>query len=276
MTEMERVRKWGVVDQFLKRLGLQPGQGGGIRFLDNPTDEIDHLIARTGGRLPKLYASGQAQAGGVVGRVEENYLYSTRRFPLNTANNTISSGAVAAQDYNFFSFGFGDVGTQAGYFSIASLGYLQTNMASGGAIPNGRAFRMFDLGVSFNAGAKAADIAQLLDVCNLRFDKQGGALVIQHGPLIYWPGGVGVSGFAANSTTASTTTINVQNASNGLAALSNVRRFKSPRVLNANEKFMYVVTALASTPNSQTAVALSDFVEMRVGLFGQVLDAIAQ
>lgn len=246
-----------------------PG-GQKVSLLENPTEELIHDIGR--GRKPKLFGmAAPAEDGAVLGRVEENYLYSTRRFPLNTANNTIGAGAVAAQDYLYFTFGLGDIGTAAGYFSIANLTLQQTNMASGGKIPNGRGFRLFDLGISFNAQAVGADIAQMLDIANLRFEKQNSTLVVQHGPIKLWPGGTGMYGFAATTVAATT----LQSASNGMPALTNVRRFRSPRVLSANDQFQYVINAAAATPNSNTTVALSAFVEVTIWLFGQVLDKIA-
>jgi len=263
MNEMQRVRKWGVVDKFL----AQFAPGARVSLLENSSEELIHDLAR--GRKPRLHKMAAA-AGGVVGRLEENYLYYTRRFPLNTANNTIGSGAVAAQDYLYFTNGIGDQGSAAGYFSVANLTLQQTNMASGGKIPTGRGFQLFDLGVCFNAQAVASDIAQMLDVTNMRFEKQNQSLVVQHGPIKLWPGGCGIYGFAA--TTATTTTI--QAATNGMPALTNVRRYKNPRVLSANEQFQYVLNCAAATPNSNTTVALSAFLEVTIFLFGNVLDQI--
>jgi len=260
---MEKLKRSGALDSFLRRLG--PGAGR-VRVLENETEDLVEQLMR--GRKPKLYS--MAQGGGVQGRLEENYLYYTRRFPLNTANNTIGSGAVAAQDYLYFINGVGDQGSAAGYFSIANLTFQQTNMASGGKIPTGRGFAMYDLGVSFNAAAIPADIAQCLDVMNLRFEKQNQSLIIQHGQLKFWPGGTGLYGFA--TTTATTTTL--QGAANGVPAMTNVRRFRNPRTLSANEQFQYVINAAAATPNSNTTVALSAFVEITVWLFGWVLDKI--
>lgn len=242
--------------------------------LENSTDELEAGISR--GKKPKLFGygagpfGGQEQAGGVLGRLEDNYLYSTRRFPNNVANNTIGSGAVVSGDYPFFTNGVGDQGTTCGYFSIGNLTYQQTNMAPAGKIPQGRGFKMFDLAVSFNGAASASDIAQLLDSCNLRFQKQAGQLVVQHGPVILWPGGVGLAGFAA--TTATTTTI--AGATSGLPGLNNARRSRNPRILSANDDFSYIVNAAANLPNSNAVVALSAFVEMRVWLWGFVLDKI--
>lgn len=255
------------IRSFLGRMGIAPGQRG-VTILENPTEELVDGLER--GKKPKLYS--MADQGGVAGRLEENYLYYTRRFPNNTANNTIGSGAVTAQDYLFFINGIGDQGSAAGYFSVANLTLQQTNMASSGKIPTGRGFAMYDLGISFNAMAVPNDIAQLLDTCNLRFEKQNASLVIQHGPIKLWPGGTGLYGFA--STTATTTTI--QGATNGMPALTNVRRFRNPRILSSNEQFQYVIHADANLPRDNAAVALVGFVEVTIWLFGQVLDKIPQ
>jgi len=257
--------KGGAIRSFLDRFA--PGQR--VNLLENPTEELIHDLAR--GRQPRLF--GMAGNGGdaVLGRIEENYLYSTRRFPLNTTNNTIGAGAVAAQDYLYFTMGLGDQGGSAGYFSIANLTLQQTNMASGGKIPNGRGFRLFDLGVTFNAQAIGTDIAQMLDITNMRFEKQNSTLVVQHGPIKLWPGGTGIYGYAATTVAATS----LQAASNGMPALTNVRRFKSPRTLSANDQFQYVLNCASATPNSNTTVALGSFVEVTIWLFGQVLDKIA-
>jgi hypothetical protein len=261
MNGVQYAKKWGAVDSFLRRLG---GPGVAPAVIENESEDLIEQLAR--GRKPRLHR----MAGGVVGRIEENYLYYTRRFPLNTANNTIGSGPVVAGDYLYFINGVGDQGSAAGYFSIANLTLQQTNMASGGKIPTGRGFAMYDLGVTFNAAAAPGDISQCLDTMNMRFEKQNASLVIQHGPLKFWPGGTGLYGFA--TTTASTTTI--QGATNGMPALTNVRRFSQPRTLSANEQFQYVVNAAAATPNSNTTVALTGFVEITIWLFGRVLDSI--
>jgi hypothetical protein len=248
---------------FLARLGVDPRDPHGVRVLENGTEEIQHDLSR--GRKPKLHN----MAGGIA-RLEENYLYYTRRFPLNTANNTIGSGALAAQDYTYFTNGLGDAGSVAGYFSLTQLTLQQTNMASSGKIPMNRGFRLWDLGVSFNAGIIAADLVQCLDVMNLRFEKPGGSVVVQHGPIKFWPGGTGVYGFAA--TTATTTTL--QGSSSGMPAIANVRRFKQPRDIMPNDSFQYVINAAATMPNVNAAVALSAFVEVTVWMFGQVLDRL--
>jgi hypothetical protein len=268
MNAVQEVAREGLIDRWLSRRGLG---GRPLSVIGNPTEEILEDAHRGRPLRLELFGSQQRRKANLV-RKEENYLYSTRRFPLNTANNTIGAGAVAAQEYDFFGQGIGDSGTTHGYFSLSSLTPLQTNMDKGGKIPSGRGFAMFELAVSFNAQALGADIAQLLDVANLKYVKQGGAMTIEHGPIRNWPGGVGVAGYAS----AATTTINVERAGNGAPNLGSVRRFKQPRLLNANESFKYVVTAVANLPKSNTAVALSDFVEMSIWLFGWTYDRIPE
>lgn len=261
MQMTKEIRK--LTARFLERLNLDP-RGPGLHVLENPTEEIADGVHR--GRPPKLFGAGAQGQPLVAGRLEENYMYYTRRFPNNTANNTIGGGAVTAQDYLYFINGLGDPGTVAGYFSVANLTLQQTNMASGGKVPTGRGFRMFDIGVSFNTGAKVGDISQCLDTMNMRYEKQSGQLVLQHGSLKFWPGGTGIY---ANTTATATTA-----ASNGMPAITNVRRYRNPRIISANEQFQYVINAAAATPNNNTTVALTDFVEITIWLFGQVLDAI--
>lgn len=103
LNEVARAARDGLVARFLQRL---EGVGKRVSVLQNPTEELVHELAR--GRKPRLHK--MAGTGAVVGRVEENYLYYTRRFPLNTANNTIGGGAVTAQDYLYFTNGIGDQG----------------------------------------------------------------------------------------------------------------------------------------------------------------------
>lgn len=268
MNAIAEARKEGLVNRFLSTLGLGPRMA--MRVLDNPTEELEHKLFA--GKGLKIFGAG-AQAGPSRDvRVEENYLYSTRRFPLNTANNTIGAGAVAAGDYDFFGNGVGDVATSMGYFSLPNLTYLQTNIEKGGKIPKGKGYKLFELAVSFNAEAVGADIVQLMDTCNLRFDKGGGNFVVQHGPVALWPAGVGATGYAA--TTVAATSLQV--ASSGVPSLASVRRYKNPRILEPNDTFKYTVTAVANKPKDNVAVALGAFVEMRIWLFGYTFDVPAQ
>ncbi len=254
-------------EAFMSRLGHNQG----VAVFENPTEEL--IDARERGKSLRLHGMGMnpAQMYGVQGekdtRYEENYLYSTRRFPALTTSDTISTGLVSAGDYDFFGSGVGDAATTMGYYTAAggALTYLHTNMDRGGKIPSGRAFRLFELGISFNARARAADAAQLMDCLSLRFEKQGGQLVIQHGPVKLWPGGTGLTGFSTQS--------GESGMANGIASLSAVRRFKLPRELNANESFKYTLNAPSATRFVDgTAIALSAFVEVTIWLYGLVKD----
>lgn len=265
MNALQSAKKWGAVDSFLRRFP----DGRAPSIIEQPTEDLLWDLGR--GRKPKLHKMADA---GVVGRVEENYLYYTRRFPLNTTNNTIGGGALAAQDYLFFINGLGDQGSAAGYFSINNLTLQQTNMASGGKIPTGRGYQLFELGVTFNAAAAPGDIAQCLDVMNLRYEKQNASLTVQHGPLKFWPGATGLYGYAATTTTVAATTTTIANASNGMPSIANCRRWTQPRVLSSNEQFTYIINAAANTPNVNAAVALTAFVEITIWLFGRCIDRI--
>lgn len=251
-----------VQDFMIRNRGFLGGRP--LTVMGIPNEGLDDMReSGKGGSLHSMAGKGET-------RVEENWLYYTRRFPLNIANNTIGAGAVVADDYGYFNNGLGDQGSAAGYFSIANLTTQQTNMAAGGSIPRGAGYSLYDLGVSFNAAAIPADIVQCLDTMNLRFVGEQDTFQLNHGPIGLWPGGTGVSGALATTVTATS----LQFASNGAPNLSNLRRFRSPRVISANQKFSYEIRAAAATPNSNTTVALSDFVELRVTLFGRFFAAV--
>lgn len=252
----------------------------GLRRADvfeNPTEEI--IGNELEGRRTKLYGmAGQRMTRGnngnpfagqapVDGRIEEMYLWSTRRWPNNTANDVIGAGALTAGDFDYFGQGIGDLANTMGYANLGNLTPRQTNMDKGGKIPKGIAFRMFELGVSFNESARAQDIAALCDASTIRFEKQAGSLVIQVGPPSFWPGGTGISGFSTNVTS--------EAASNGMPNINAVRKFRFPRELNANDSFKYVWTTSVNKPATNAAVALSNFVEATIFLYGYQFAAIA-
>jgi hypothetical protein len=259
------VAKEGLIDRFLARMGLRGGQG--VDVLENPTEELVDGILR--GNDPTVYRMAKGPHAGKkkIIRKEENYLWSTRRFPGNTANDTIGAGALTTDDYPYFGNGVGDGGSAMGYYSIPNLTFLQTNMDKGGRVPTGRGFAMFELAASFNANAKSNDIATMLDCSELRFSKNNDDFSLHHGPLRLWPGGTGVSGFAGM--------FNVSGgagpqyaASNGMQTMAAVRRFKQPRLLSANESFTYILHTVGTHPNNNATAAVSDFVEVCLWLFG--------
>lgn len=263
----QTAQKLGLVDRLLGRL-----RGGGHRvdILENPTEELIEQTQR--GKEVTVYSMpGTAPPGHTkkkkILRKEENYLWSTRRFPGNTTNDTIGGGTLTTDDFPYFGNGVGDGGAAMGYASIPNLTFMQTNMDKGGKVPTGRGFAMFELAVSFNALAKPHDIAAFMDVAELRYSKNNDDFTLHHGPVRLWPGGTGVGGFAAvfNSTGGPGAQIFGHN---GIASMAAVRRFKQPRLLNANESFTYIMHTLAKFPNNNVAVALLDFLDVCVWLYG--------
>lgn len=277
MSLVSQLHKDGVGKHFLKR--IQKHFPFRISLLEAPFEESDH-------EREKAFSKGQFHkervfhgmdvAGSMGGRADENYLYSTRRFPGNTANNTIGGGTLTAGDNPYFTTGINDQGNQMGYFSIPQLTYQQTNMGPKGQIPKGQAYQMSELGIAFNANAKVADVLQLLDVSSLTFNMQQGGYLIYHGPIVNWPGGVGPYGFAGNSTTATTTTINVQGVSNGVPTPASTRKLSLPRIFGPTDMFQYTLTQSANLPADNSAVALSAFTEIRINLFGLYRSDIPQ
>lgn len=268
--------KDGVGRHFLSK--AEKALGVRISFLEPSFEELDHERVkrqRKGiGGEQKFHAMAASSANLV--RADDNYLYSTRRYPGNTANNTIGAGALAAGDTSFFTTGINDSGSQMGYFSIPQLTYQQTNMGPKGQIPKGQGYEMDQVGVAFNANAKVADVAALLDASALSFNMQLGGYVIYQGPIVMWPGGTGMYGFAGNSTTATTTTINVQQGSNGMPSPNSMRMLNQPRRFAATDNFAYILTQTAALPADNSTIALSAFTEIRIQLFGSFLSQIPQ
>ncbi len=261
MNARQEVQREGLIDRFLGRMGLRPGMG--IDILENDTESLIHDLQA--GRSPVIHRMARRAKQKIV-RKEENFLWSTRRFPsLNT--DTLGAGTVDKGDFPFFSSGVGDPGPSLGYFSIPNLTFLQTNMDKGGRIPTGRGFALYELAASFNAEALPGDIAQLLDTCELRYSKNNDDFTMHHGPLRLWPGGTGVNGFAGVvdvSGGPGSTVI----AENGLPTMAAVRKFRQPRLLSANESFSYIVSASGKRPRDNTNVVLSKFTEVCLWLFG--------
>lgn len=261
MNAMQQVAKEGLIDRFLGRLGLRPGQG--VEFLENPTDELLWELGQ--GRAPLAYSMTRKKQK--LKRKEENYLYSTRRFPNDTTDDTIGGGTLTTDDFLYFGNGVGDAGNSMGYSSLANLSFFQTNMDKGGRIPTGRGFALYELAVSFNAKAAPNDIAQFMDVAELAYSKNNDDFRIHHGPVRLWPGGTGVNGFAAVIDTSGGPGSQVF-AENGVPTMAAVRRFKQPRLLSANESFAYIIHTTAKRSANAAAVALSDFIEPCIWLFG--------
>ncbi len=254
--------------------GFAPGDVPMVETYDNPTEEmIENLRA---GRPVKLFARNvrrvvrrAAAPAGRQARLEEGYMYGARRFPV-AANNTIGSGALAAGTYPFFGKAVNDPGDGLGFPTGFILSTSETNMQLGGQMPLGSNFVFSQMGVSFNADAAVADVNQLLEACTLTFTK-GTQMILEQGPVKFWPGGVGQGGFA--TTTATTTTI--QGASNGQPDIRAVRNLRVTRTLRQNEQFAFnFVINRATKSQNGAAFALSDFVVATVWLWGAKKDVI--
>jgi hypothetical protein len=269
-----------VITAFLTRAGMF-GLAGAFNpentvLLDNPTEEILDGMQRKG--KVRLFARGvntpwmgarnvatqvHRRAGSNGSRLEENYLYSTRRFPALT-NSTIGGGAIVANSYAFFQYANGQNCDSAGFPTGTAAGLTETNMEVASQVAQGTNFVFNQVGISFNAMATTTNVAQLMDACALIFSKQGGQFTLNHGPIKAWPGGMGLAGFS-NITAAATEV----SAHNGAADIRAVRSLKIPRVIREKETFAYnFVVPRATTATDFTAFALTQFVLATVWLWG--------
>ena len=237
---------------FLDRCG---GLAGSIRVHEHTTEEI------AAGKK-KFFARGaQLSTGqGAKARLEENYLFDTRRF---------ASGALAAGEYIFFASAIGQPAVNNGFPAGMVMSDVETNMDTPSQIPQGKNFVLVQIGISFNTQATAGDIGTLLDSGALRFEKQGGQYTLKHGPGRFWPRGQGLMGFAG-------TTVATGAANNGIADIRAARRLAVPRVLEQRDQFAYkyVVPRGVSNLDFSTALTLSEPTVMTVWLWGGQEDAI--
>ncbi len=245
-----------------------------VAILQNPTDELREELAdaKARGKVGDvaLFANSvRVRSRGSSGkaRVEENYFYSSRRFP-SLANNTIGGGALVAQTYPYFTKGSGDNGDSLGFPTGFVLGPPETNLEQGGTIPQGTDFVFQQLGVSFNSDIAVSDLADMLDACALGFTKGGGQFSLSQGPLKMWPAGMGISGFAAASGNGDDV-INVSAVTNGAANIKALRTLSIPRVLRSQEAFKYSIQIERATKATDgSTIGLSNFVIPTIWLFG--------
>ena len=267
-----------VISAFLARAGMYGLAAAidGAAVLDNPTQEIIDDLSRKG--RVKLFARGanvpwmgarnvatqvHRRAGANGSRLEENYLYSTRRFPA-AVNNTIGAGALATTPAQFFQYANGQTADSAGFPTGFVCGLTETNMEVAAQVAQGTNFVFNQVGISFDALATTTNVAQLMDAAALTFSKQGGQFTINHGPIKAWPGGMGMAGYS-NITAAATEV----SAHNGAADIRAVRTLKIPRVIREKESFAYnFVIPRATAARDGVAFALTQFVLATVWLWG--------
>lgn len=270
-----------VVADFMARAiatGIDPSR---LHILEASTDDFRadlesgrvslHARNFTGRRpMPSAPARGNPGSSGKA-RLEENYFYSSRRFPGLTTN-TIAGGLLTAGSFSLFNKGMGEDGSGLGFPAGFSLGQAETNLEVGGYLPQGSNFVGSQLGVTFNSDISTADLAQFLDAATLNFSKAGGQFGLLHGPLKAWPGGMGIGGYAM--TTSATTTISA--AHNGAADIRAVRSLRIPRVLREKEVFNYsIFISRTVRATDGVAIALSNFLVATIWLFGGQKTAIA-
>jgi hypothetical protein len=274
-----------VVQAFQARLPA----GLSVAVLENPTSELREELAhakeqgkgwrdvamfaqnfrqrRMAAPAPAAAARG-AQRGPSSGsaRLEENYFYSSRRFPALTTN-TIGGGALVAGTFPYFNKGVNDDGVGSGFPTGFVLTGAETNLEVGGSIPQGTSFVFNQLGITFDSDCATADLAIMLDACTLAFSKAGGQFNLFHGPLKFWPGGMGIAGYAATAVGGAPLTIAA--AHNGIADIRAVRTLKIPRILREKETFAYsVVCHRATKAKDGSTIGLSNFIIPTIWLFG--------
>jgi len=270
-----------VLQAFMSRLP----EGLDVGILENPTNELrgelaDAKASGKGWRSVAMYARNfrqrqappaqafQPRRGPSSGnaRLEENYFYGSRRFPVLTTN-TIGGGTLTAGNFPYFSKGVNDDGVSLGFPTGFTLTPAETNMEVGGSIPQGTSFIFNQIGITFDSDIATADLAVMLDAATLAFSKAGGQFSLSHGPLKFWPGGMGISGYAAAAVGG--TPLAQTAAHNGAADIRAVRVLKIPRVLREKETFSYAIQIHRTTKaKNGVAIALTDFVLPTIWLFG--------
>lgn len=231
---------------------------------ENPSEELAEMAARRSGTMHKWGAGGHHKQR-VPRRDEENYLFSTRRFPQSTVANPGPLG-IAAGDYLFFNVGIGQDGSTAGFPNGFNYSELETNLQTASQIPQGQAFRMKQLGISFNSEAQVNDVQQLCDAGSILLTKQAGQWTMRHGPAQFWPGGMGV--------VTSSQVQGAQSTHNGIADWKAARYLKIPRDIHNLENFNYTYRVPRPTRATDGTLWSVNPTEMRIWLWGLQVDRI--
>lgn len=263
-----------VVDNFkarAARLGINPAA---LVILPGSTADIREDMEsprRRAALFARHFRGGNQRTAGA--RLEENYFYSSRRFPSGT-DNTIGGGTLTAGNFALFNKGVGEDGSGLGFPTGSSLTLAETNLDVGGYLPQGSNFVGKQLGVSFNSDIATADIAPFIDVASLIFSKAGGQFQMNQGPLKFWPGGTGVDGYAAAAVGG--TPLAQTAAHNGASDIRAVRTLRIPRILREKEVFSYGINvARTTTARAGASIALSNFIVATIWLFGGQKNTIA-
>lgn len=253
-----------VISAFLARCESNtPGLGRRVQIIENSTEEV--MEAARSKKPIKLFARGglATQMTGAKARLEENYLFDTRRFPTFVTGEAFPV-ALAPGEYLFFGSAVGQPASNNGFNPavVAVMSDVETNMDTPSQIAQGKDYVLTQVGVTFNTDITTPDLALLLEMGSLRFEKQGGQFTLRHGPTKMWPGGMGIANTAAH---------------NGIADIRAVRRLAVPRILKAKDTFAYKYVVPRASRNTLGAAAnatLSAGTIMTVWLWGGQQDAI--
>lgn len=263
------------IGAFLDRCG---DLGSQIRIYENPTEEI--VEAARSKRKIKLYARGNgmlASAGqGARARLEENYLYDSRRFPTFVTGEALPV-TLAAGEYLFFGNAIGQPAANNGFSPtvVNTMSDVETNMDTASQIPQGKDYVLTQLGISFNVDIVSANLAVMLESGAIRFEKQGGQYTLKHGRPNFWPGGMGMGGNVTTAVGGSPLTIDAR--SNGAPDIRAVRKLAVPRVIRQKETFAYKYVVPRTSRNTLGTAAnnqLSAGIIMTIWLWGGQQDAI--
>ena len=254
------------IQRFLDRCDAQtPGLGSQVKIFENSTEEV--LDAQRNRKPIKMYARGagmlSSASTGAKARLEENYLFDTRRFPTFVTGEAFPV-ALAPGEYLFFGSAVGQPAGNNGFNTavVSVMSDVETNMDTPSQIAQGKNFVMTQIGVTFNTDITTPDLATLLEMGALRFEKQGGQFSLKHGPTKMWPGGMGIANTAAH---------------NGIADIRAVRRLAVPRILKEKDTFAYRYVVPRASRNVLGAAAnatLSTGTIMTVWLWGGQQDNI--
>jgi len=161
---------------------------------------------------------GVAEIPARVTRIFSNYLYSTHFFGAGVA--------IAAGRYALFASALNQAGQ--GY---AALSGLETNLRSGGRVPDGESWTISHMGAYTRPDCDLDDIVAFISNVTITFQKRTYEQLM--GPDYFWPGGLGVTGVAA-TTLPATQFVYGQS---GVAAPSAMTRLPTPIELASGETF---------------------------------------
>lgn len=277
MSALSRIKQ-STLDRFFATFGSAPGVHEAPRVYENSTEEMQDALERK--RPLRLWFASAAQKRGVSAlsdmkprkgeiRGEENYLFSSRRYPAAVDNILPAGNSIPVKEYPFFNVAIKENAATAGFPSGFLATGNETNLTDSGKTPQGQGFRIFQEGVSFNMEADPRDIAQILDSGYLEFSGDANTYHLNKGPMSGWPGGWGISGFSDVQ--------GVQAAHHGIADPRAVRRLAMPRILSPLRSFGYShFVQVDGRDTDASAWNLTKFTICRVWLWGDQMTKVQQ